>query len=196
MEKKFQRGSTTITLSYLSSTAFEVYTTWLYTGKMCTDLQDERQSTEIASTTSESTISSNNDYATNTSKKSTTPEWNLLSNCLVLAHQIDDNVFYNVTVDSMIELNVATGKFPGCLSPRLYRALPAMSPALQLLVDFYVYTESNKLCAGDDVDKGPQEFWVAIAKGLIEKDHATSNEPWLQDRCRYHIHADGKPKCT
>jgi hypothetical protein len=94
----------------------------------------------------------------------------------------------------MIELHVATGKYPVSSSKWLYSALPATSPVLQLLVDFRVYSGNKKLGGGDDVENGPREFWVAIAKGLIEEDR--DKRPWLDHRCRYHIHTDEAPKCT
>ena len=192
--------------------AFEIYVTWLYTGTMCTTFADidRRQVDEElrAWAKSEFTKSSADRDTEDDPITVTSREWPLLSGCIILGHRLEDHKFYNAAVDCLIEGAIDPGLLPSALAALLCENLDKMSPAIQLIVDFWVYGADSEwfkvVDEDEDVVAAPQTFWVAAAKELTEnrstvsesaKRELVDREPWLKDRCKYHIHKDGK-KCT
>lgn len=181
--------------------AFGVYADWLYTGQIGSDVTaDEPVINKDDSTNNDTDATSEATIVELAPKEVITSsnEWPLLAGCLVLAHNIGDNAFFNASINCVVEAVVNKNRYPTSITTYLYDSLPRSSPALQLFADFWVHQGEAAWIdedAEDSDDNGPKQFWVRVAKGLLE-EFGSEEKPWLEDRCKYHKHAKGEPKCT
>jgi hypothetical protein len=126
-------------------------------------------------------------------------EYQSLAKCLILSDLIQDDHFYNAVVDAIIEIMKTC--FPVHVTDTLLKRLPPCSPVLALFRHFWIS------CGADDWYKNNvwfndcPEFWYEVARGLTERmwtgGHGrTLTKPWETDRCQYHKHRDGVPRCA
>ena len=183
--------------------AFILYVAWLYTKTLYTGENDEESTMPNPSEQDKGEVSNlvvaNNSEGEDTSTHNI--EFSRLLQCVLLANTIEDNVFHNAVVDCIIDRAVELSKTPTGYASDFFTKLPQASPARRLIVDFWVYAgdpswyaRSEALQAAD-VNAGPREFWAAVALGFTKKG-TNSEIPWLEDRCQYHIHPEGEPKCA
>jgi hypothetical protein len=137
-------------------------------------------------------------------------EYSLLYECCVLGDLLQDHRFYNSAIDAMIQIMTEEHDFPTHLAKVVCDNLPSRTPLSKLIVDNWVYNNEN--CWYDlpgDPQQAPAEFWVAIARKMSarlrddwqdndadERDTQRNTWPWVEDRCQYHIHPKGEPRCS
>ena len=170
----------TLSLPHIAASAFRIYTTWLSTKKICTDLGEMEHAQEASATL---------DHA----------EFNSLSGCLQLGHDIGDDHFHNASVDAIIDIAVEHGCYPVQEVKHLRKDLPKASPVLKLLVDFWVYRGKFGRADWDDAldSCSSVDHMRDVVRGLARKEGDVKDEdlPWLKDRCRYHIHTESGAEC-
>lgn len=122
-------------------------------------------------------------------------EWDALANCLILASTVEDKNFYNARVDCLLESVTAHNTYPASLAQKLYERLPASSPVLQLLIDYWVSCSSEKWFQTHDMELAPRSFWCAVAQAFIKNKGTPTKIPELEDGCKYHLHQEGQSTC-
>ncbi|KAF2094512.1 hypothetical protein NA57DRAFT_80316 [Rhizodiscina lignyota] len=106
----------------------------------------------------------------------------------------------------MIERTIERKKYPNYMAKWAFGHFPKDSGVCRLLVDFYAYQhdeswitmEKSKLGRDDSV-QAPAEFWKAVLATVFKEGpniYASGPKPWQKDRCQYHKHPDGEPKCS
>ncbi|QDS72539.1 hypothetical protein FKW77_000376 [Venturia effusa] len=132
-------------------------------------------------------------------------QWRQYLDAYVFGVFIQDNKFCNASIDALQDETTKTNKCPTHLASAACEKLPFSSPFIRLLVDFWVrHTSSSDAwfevdTSKDDRTKAPAEFWVAVAHGITIY-HTTKAEDrrgyCVDNKCYYHIHAEGEPRCT
>ncbi|KAE9975299.1 hypothetical protein EG328_003268 [Venturia inaequalis] len=129
-------------------------------------------------------------------------QWPALLSLVVLGNYIQDTRFENAVTDFVSTHMEKVGACPIALARTAHLLLPASHPFLNLLADFWVYDGYlewfNNDSEENDSKAAPVEFWVKIAKGLMngKPKNQPASFPWKLDRCQYHQHEDGEPKCN
>lgn len=138
-------------------------------------------------------------------KLSTNLKWSNIFDIYAFGIFIQDDKFCNAVIDYLVKAVMDKKRIPKSLAHRAYLKLPPSSPFLMLLVDFWVHNTINDSVwftvrndTKSDCALGPAEFWVAVAHGLSVKASSKTGggQPWEENKCRYHIHAEGAPKCS
>lgn len=155
-------------LTDAEAVGFEIYVNWLYSGMIRIGVSEPAQSS-----------------------KPLAYEKNCLFLCFVLADLIQEDAFYNASVDCLIEVIGGRSGFYSTLGPVLYEALPDSTPVLQLFVDLWIHSGTASWVTSKAAPD-TANFWKAVTEGLFEKvasgRQGGFTKPWLQDRCRYHKH--------
>lgn len=114
---------------------------------------------------------------------------------LALADLIQDDSFYNHSIDVLVDDMQTKKTFNIALATRLYDILPESSPVIKLVVDVWVHGSGLDWWDNlGDSTAAPKEFWKAVAKEMrrLWLGHAIPTEfPWVKDRCKYHKHFAG-----
>ncbi|KAK3060966.1 hypothetical protein LTS18_007318 [Coniosporium uncinatum] len=119
----------------------------------------------------------------------------------ILGDKFQDHRFQNAIVDALIDSVTEFKVCPTGQARDVYDSLPEGSLYRKILVDFYVWVHNKSWYVDTgDCETGPREFFFDIAKASIEAGSAAyagdAVYPWVKDRCQYHIHPEGSPKCT
>ncbi|TLD39747.1 hypothetical protein E2P81_ATG00734 [Venturia nashicola] len=127
--------------------------------------------------------------------------WYTLLSLVILGNYLQDLRFANAVTDFVSTHTDNVGFFPIVLARVAYLELPASHPFLNLLADFWVYNREPEWFDNehDELDSkvAPVEFWIKVAKGLMNNaPKSRASFPWKLDRCQYHQHEDGEPKCN
>ena len=155
--------------------------TWLYTGRICTEDDDISENEQDCGGAID------------------TCELDQLAECLDLTHRLGDDSFYNALINAIIDVVTEDKTFPVFHTEFLHAVLPKGSPALKLMADFWIFCgdldKPGWQVLLDDCDS--VDHLKAVVQGLMRKDCPVADEdlPWIQNRCQYHIHADGE-KCV
>ena len=123
--------------------------------------------------------------------------WASLLKLAVLADQINDAEFSNSIVDWMILADEKLLMLPNMWIRSIYSDLPDSSPERRLVVDDYM-TSAKEGLFQEQKDNLPKDFLIDVL-GAYQKVDVQNEEvedvSW-RNRCNYHIHADGTPRCT
>ncbi|TID27986.1 hypothetical protein E6O75_ATG00753 [Venturia nashicola] len=123
----------------------------------------------------------------------------------IFGNYIQDRGYSNAVIDAFICLTDKTNFYPIALTQQAWVSLPESCPLLTLLVDFWVnishadwYRNEDGSWESGDVTQGPIEFWRRVALDLVNNPKGTKpgSYPWEINRCQYHEHKDGEPKCV
>ncbi|RDI81260.1 hypothetical protein Vi05172_g8740 [Venturia inaequalis] len=125
----------------------------------------------------------------------------------ILGNYIQDRGYKNALNDKLIDHVAKMNRLPTHLAQRAWESLPESSPFLTLLVDFWVhagnaswYQETDGSWKSGDVTDGPIKMWRRVALGLVNTAGTpaltSGNRPWELNRCKYHEHEEGEPKCV
>lgn len=133
-------------------------------------------------------------------------KWESLLHQYILGNYIQDRDYKNAITDDLISRVTDKKEFPGGFAKLAWGNLPESSPFLTLLVDFWVngnclhwYQKEEGIWAVGDASEGPMDLWRRVAMGLVQQSKNPSsrkNWPSIRDRCQYHEHQDGEPKCV
>ncbi|TID27984.1 hypothetical protein E6O75_ATG00751 [Venturia nashicola] len=167
LEGKFKERNGTVVLRDCHPPSFSRYLQWLYNDKF--QIEDQR--------------------------------WYTLLSLVILGNYLQDLRFANAVTDFVSTHTDNVGFFPIVLARVAYLELPASHPFLNLLADFWVYNREPEWFDNehDELDSkvAPVEFWIKVAKGLMNNaPKSRASYPWKLDRCQYHQHEDGEPKCN
>ena len=173
---------------------FEIYATWLYTGEICTI------SSEASTDDSDATLEieagrrvalQEDDPACAEELRVVKAELKVLMKCFKLADKLQDAKFHNATIDCWIEL----------IEEKDFYTMPSWSgekesafrPLMRLMAD--AWSHRGNVGYLNEKRGGGTEFWQIVVKALMEKKDSDKG-PCYENRCKYHIHAEGEAKCT
>ncbi|KAL1622565.1 hypothetical protein SLS56_008743 [Neofusicoccum ribis] len=154
-----------VTLPCHSPEAFEVYTQWLYSGKMFVDEHKD-------------------DYES--------MDWDIFIGAYLLGDKLLDVDFRNTLIDLAIRIEVYYGIIPHNHAKAAYSGLPVSDPYRRLYVDMHTweiasswYSDVNNKNATD----APTEVFRDVAKTAAENRRSIGSledGPWVTDPGRYH----------
>jgi hypothetical protein len=114
----------------------------------------------------------------------------------VLADLLQDQEFSNAIMDALIKETEAIKMWPTGLAASAWTELPESSLMRKYIKDVWVALSYSTWFdqMSKDVTDAPMGFWVEVAKAytlIREKTEKTLKPSWA-NRCRYHVHKDGK----
>jgi hypothetical protein len=178
---EFQEKDGTVRLFGEELEQFKMYTQWLYSGLIAMHTGDSDED-----------------------KNGPEPLLRLQSLCLVdlyiLGDVVQDDRFRNAVIDALLKGMDHYKCLLAFLVDKIELHLPCSSPLYKLVVDIWATRDDVGLylgpTKGTDIANGSQAFWVNVAKALTLRCMGNSTpQPSFENRCHYHIHADGKD-CT
>ena len=113
-----------------------------------------------------------------------------------MADLLQDQEFANAIMDTLIEETEALKMWPTGLAAAAWTDLPESSLMRKYIKDVWVALSYSAWfdMISKDVADAPKEFWVEVAKShtmIREKTEKVLKPSWA-NRCRYHVHKDGK----
>ncbi|KAF2431766.1 hypothetical protein EJ08DRAFT_175572 [Tothia fuscella] len=128
-------------------------------------------------------------------------EWSCLLDLYILGDYIKDHNFCNAIIDATIEKTITDKGHPTALPAAGFVTLSPDSTLQKLLVDFYVWAGKMEWYCGSEsnVQSAPKNLWLLVALRFTEKAKDAKKMkkfPWIEDRCQYHEHKAGEPKCN
>lgn len=108
----------------------------------------------------------------------------------------------NACVDAVISVELAIESLPVKISIKgLWERTSASSPMRRVMLDLYVRKGNMRLILEDPtgIHVLSKEFWASLVLAFYDakKDRSILQRyNFWENRCQYHVHPEGAPKCT
>ena len=114
----------------------------------------------------------------------------------VLADMLQDEVFANAVMDTLLKETDAQEMWPTSFAALTWTELPDTSPMRKYIKDIWVARSFSTWFDqpfGDVMD-APKDFWVEVAKlhTLVREKKEKVLKPSYATRCKYHTHNDSR----